>query len=321
MTHTQDLYLGIEIGATKQQIMLVDRAGGSLATISEQVPLPNGAADVLAWLSDRVPRLIARADEFGGRVRAIGAGFGGVLESRTGQIRISVQVPGWQDFPLKKWLEATFRLPALIANDTVAGGYAELCCGSGADARHFFYSNIGSGIGGALFLDRIPYDGQGTGAGYIGHTYVPDWTAEVPGRENKLENVCSGWSIEKRLRTVGYVPRDSMLIRVCHDDVTALTCAMLGDAARQGDAFAVAEMQRVAQSYSIALSNVLTLLSFDVVAIGGGVANLGDVLLDPVRRYTDERVFVSVRGAYRIVPCKFMDAAVPIGAALLARDQ
>ena len=104
----------------------------------------------------------------------------------------------------------------MVANDTVAGGYAELCCGAGVAARHFFYSNIGSGIGGALFLDRVPYDGLG---------------------------------------------------------------------------------------------------------IGGGVANLGEVLLDPIRRHTDERVFISAQGAYRIVPCASMDAAVPVGAALLARDR
>ena len=96
---------------------------------------------------------------------------------------------------------------------------------------------------------------------------------------------------------------------------------MLGEAARRGDAFAAAEIDRIARSYAIALSNLLTLVSPDVVAIGGGVANLGDVLLDPIRRYTDERVFISVRGAYRIVPCAFMDAAVPVGAALLARDR
>ena len=51
------------------------------------------------------------------------------------------------------------------------------------------------------------------------------------------------------------------------------------------------------------------------------MANLGDVLLDPIRRHVAERVFISAQGAYRIVPCVFMDAAVPIGAALLARDR
>ncbi len=108
---------------------------------------------------------------------------------------------------------------------------------------------------------------------------------------------------------------------VCRGEVGSLTCAMLGEAGSRGDAFATAEIDRIARSYAIALSNLITLVSPDVVAVGGGVANLGNVLLDPIRRFTDERVFISARGAYRIVPCVFMDAAVPVGAALLARDQ
>jgi glucokinase len=321
MNASNDLYLGVEIGATKQQIALADAGGELLCTVSEKVPLPNGATDVRDWLVKRIPPLVAREAEFGGKVRAIGAGFGGVLESLSGKICISVQVPGWQDFPLRDWFEQTFRLPAVVANDTVAGGYAELCRGSGVDARHFFYSNIGSGIGGALFFDRTPYDGLGMGSAYLGHTYVPDWTAESPGRENKLENLCSGWSIERRLRRPGYVARGSELMTMCQGEISSLTCAMLGEAARRGDAFATAEIDRVARSYAIALANLITLVSPDVVAIGGGLANLGDVLLDPIRRHVAERVFISAQGAYRIVPCVFMDAAVPVGAALLARDR
>lgn len=321
MTASGKLYLGVEIGATKQQVALSDDAGNLLHTICEKVPLPNGASDVQAWLLQSIPRLIEREAEFGGEVQAIGAGFGGVLDSRSGRIRISVQVPGWQEFPLRDWLEQVFHLPAVVANDTVAGGYAELCRGSGAAARHFFYSNIGSGIGGALFLDRVPYDGLGLGAAYIGHTYVPDWTSGETGRENKLENLCSGWSIERRLRTTGYVPAESALLALCAGQVSKLTCALLGQAAGQGDVFATAEIDRIARSYAIALSNLLTLLSPDVVALGGGVANLGEILLEPIRRHTAERVFVSAQGAYQIVPCTFMDAAVPTGAALLARDR
>ena len=221
MTAANDLYLGVEIGATKQQVALSDAAGDLLCTVSEKVPLPNGAADVQDWLLRQVPLLVGREAEFGGKVRAIGAGFGGVLESRTGRIRISVQVPGWQDFPLAGLAGADLpTCPPLVANDTVAGGYAELCRGSGVDARHFFYSNIGSGIGGALFLDRVPYDGLGMGSAYLGHTYVPDWTSEAAGRENKLENLCSGWSIERRLRTPGYVARESELMAMCRGEVS-----------------------------------------------------------------------------------------------------
>jgi glucokinase len=314
------LYLGLEIGATKQQVALGDIGGTLLRTIGEKVPLPNGAADVQDWLKAKIPLLIAQGRELGGTVRAIGVGFGGVVESSTGRIRISVQVPGWQDFPLRDWLEQSFGLPTVIVNDTVAGGYGELCCGSGTGAKNFFYSNIGSGIGGALFLDRIPYDGLGLGAAYIGHTYVPDWTVPQAGQENKLENICSGWSIEKRLRTPGYVPAHSSLMSLCNHQVSTITCAMLGQAARQGDAFSLAEIERIATTYAIALSNLITLAVPDVIAIGGGVANLGDSLLEPMRCQTARRVFLCAKDQYRIVRCAFVDQAVPIGATLFARD-
>jgi glucokinase len=80
----------------------------------------------------------------------------------------------------------------------------------------------------------------------------------------------------------------------CAGDVSSLTCAILDETVRRGDAFATTEIDRIARSSVIALSNLLTLVSPDTVAIGGGVANLGDLLLDPIRRFTEKPVFISV---------------------------
>jgi glucokinase len=171
-----------------------------------------------------------------------------------------------------------------------------------------------------MIFDGTYYDGVGYGAGFIGHTYVPDWTAINAGAHQKVENLCSGRAIEKRLRSPGYVPQGSLLTAMCAGDLSKLTCRMLGRAAVQGDAFALAEIDRIAWSYSVGLSNVITLLSPDRVSIGGGVANLGDVLLEPVRRHTDSLVFVASRGRYDIVQCTFMDNSVVIGAAVYAAD-
>ncbi|MGA2436272.1 MAG: hypothetical protein ABSF26_20685 [Thermoguttaceae bacterium] len=82
MSTPQELYLGIEIGATKQQLALADADGEPLGMVSGKFPLPNGAANIRGWLLAEIPRLIARQGEFGGGACAIGAGFGGVLESK-----------------------------------------------------------------------------------------------------------------------------------------------------------------------------------------------------------------------------------------------
>ena len=314
----ENLDIGIEIGATKQQAALGTADGRLLHTITGKIPLPRGAQDVLDWLSAKVPELLRMEERFGGRVRSLAAGFGGEIESSTGRTLNSVQVPGWEDFPLRGWLEETFSMPAEVLNDTVSGGFSELYLGRGKEAGNVFYTNIGSGIGGAFFIDRVYYDGVGYGAAYFGNTYIPDWQSPEPGAMTRVEEICSGLGIERRLRRPGYVPAGSRIMEMCGGDPAGISCRMLEDAARAGDPFALEEVDRIARSYSIGLSNVLTLMSPELVIIGGGVAKMGGLLLDRVREYTDRIAFISCRGHYTIEQSVMMDDAVIAGAVYCA---
>ena len=314
----ENLYIGIEIGATKQQAALGTADGRLLHTITGKIPLPRGAQDVLDWLSAKVPELLRMEERFGGRVRSLAAGFGGEIESSTGRTLNSVQVPGWEDFPLRGWLEETFSMPAEVLNDTVSGGFSELYLGRGKEAGNVFYTNIGSGIGGAFFIDRVYYDGVGYGAAYFGNTYIPDWQSPEPGAMTRVEEICSGLGIERRLRRPGYVPAGSRIMEMCGGDPAGISCRMLEDAARAWDPFALEEVDRIARSYSIGLSNVLTLMSPELVIIGGGVAKMGGLLLDRVREYTDRIAFISCRGHYTIEQSVMMDDAVIAGAVYCA---
>jgi len=302
------LFGAVEIGGTKQQLAVIDENGAIVEHICGKFPLPNGAIDVLNWIEANFPGLLARHE-----VEAIGVGYGGILESSTGRVLLSVQVPGWQDFMLKDWFEQKFGIPTVVVNDTVCGGYAEYRLGSGRGYRSFYYTNIGTGIGGAMFFDGRTYDGVGYGGVYMGNTYVHDPLA-APGTVCKLENFCSGVAIEKRLRAPGRVPEDSMLFG------TARSCYDLKLAADAQDAFALSELELFASVYGVTLANFITLFSPERVAIGGGVANLGEVLMEPIRRHTDKYVFESAKGRYDIVQCELMDENVLIGAALYARD-
>ena len=312
----QELYLGVEIGGTKQQIAVCDENGTIIDMVAEKIAHENGASDICAWLEAKIALLLQKYPD----VKAIGVGFGGPLETATGRVLISVQVPGWKDFELKSWLEDCFHLPVTVVNDTVAGGYAELKLGSGRSSNKFFYTNIGTGIGGALFVDGQTWDGIGYGAVYMGNTYTADWTAEKAGDVTRVETLCSGTAIEKRLRTPDYVPETSVLYEMCAGDYEKLNCKILGEAAAQGDAFALDELDRVGHYFGLSVGNAITMLGVDTVALGGGIANLGDLILNPIRKYAEKYVFISGKDHYQIVACDLMDNNVPIGAALYARD-
>ena len=151
--------IGVEIGGTKQQIA-VGTADGTILDV-RQVKLgeKTNAADILAWIRENICRIMNECE-----VGGIGVGFGGPLESCSGRVLCSLQVPGWKDFRLKDWFEEHFNVRSVIVNDTVLGGIGELILGNGAGSSRFFYTNIGTGIGGGLYIDRRYYDGSGYGA-------------------------------------------------------------------------------------------------------------------------------------------------------------
>ena len=311
-----ELYLGVEIGGTKQQIAVCDANGNIIKMVSDYVAIPNGASDIIAWIDVKLSELLSEYKE----IKGIGIGFGGILETATGRLLCSVQVPGWENYVLKSRYEEKLGLPVTVVNDTVAGGYAEKLLGAGRHSEKFFYTNIGTGIGGSLFLGDKTYDGIGYGASYLGNTFAADWTSDIPGAVAKIENLCSGTAIEKRLRTPGYVPTDSYLYTLCDGDVSALNCRKLKTAAEKEDAFALAELDRVGHTFGMGVANMITMLGVDTVALGGGVANLGELILAPIRKYADKYVFISGKDKYKIVQCELMDNNVPVGSALYAKN-
>jgi glucokinase len=304
--------IGVEIGGTKLQAALGD-ADGSVAVVERgRVSAGTAAQGILAWFETALPPLIAQASA----IEAIGIGFGGPVDSATGTVMVSHQVAGWDGFALRDWFAERFDVPVYVHNDSNAAGWAEFVLGAGRGTRHFCYINIGSGIGGALVIDGKLHNGQGFGASEIGHTYVPDPFGKGP---IKLEDRCSGWSIERYLREGASIPAESALLQLADGDRAALTCAHLGKAAEMGDETAIRLLDRFSETMAVALANVLALVHPERIAVGGGVGLLGDVLLAPLRRHLDRLAFGPYRDRYNVVPCELGENVVLSGALLLAQ--
>lgn len=304
-------YIGIEIGGTKQQIAVGTSKGELLYKDTVQLEYKNGASDILEWIRKKAKEILKNMEG----IQGIGVGFGGPLETSSGRVLCSLQVPGWDDFKLKEWFEKELGIKTTVFNDTVVGGIAELHLGAGIGSKNLFYTNIGTGIGGGLYINGNYYDGIGYGASYLGNSLIPDWTRAEPGSVTRLELICSGKSIETRLNQKNYISEESSLY-----GKAGIKAFDLARAAREGDLFAKAEIERVACSFSIGLANVLALEAPDRIVIGGGVAKMGDILFDAIRYYTERFAFVANKGTYKIVPAKLMDDAVLVGALLIAAD-
>lgn len=309
--------LAVEIGGTKLQVALGTPEGKIVAVERGNVDPARGAEGILAWLETATTAVIGRCPA-DGTCRAIGVGFGGPVDSATGRVLVSHQVSGWDGVHLKQWFEERFSVPTCVENDANAAGWAEYCLGAGRGTRSFVYCNIGSGIGGALVVDGKLYNGQGLGACEIGHTWVADWTSTTPGAIDKLEHLCSGWSITRRIQRWTDLDPTSPLGALCKGDSSRLTCPMLADAARAGDARALKEIQDVAAGVGQALANVVTLIHPEKIAMGGGVSLMGDVLLDALAERVEALAFGAYQGSFEVVPCALEEDVVTAGALLLA---
>lgn len=312
------MIVGIEIGGTKLQACLGTAEGGVLHTVRHQVAPGSDASVILAWIEGAIADLRTNSLERGATIDAVGVGFGGPVHSQTGRVVTSHQVAGWDDFALQAWMEERAEAPAVVANDSNAAGWAEYRCGVGRGTQTFAYTNIGSGIGGALVVNGVLHDGQGTGAAEFGHTMAPEFDGEVATGFDRLENLCSGWAIEERLHRLEYVDPVLPLGQLCSGDPALLTCRDLGAAAHAEDPIALGELDRVARTIGYTLANAITLLAPEVIAVGGGVALIGDPLFERLRNAVDEFVFPPYRDTYRIEPAALGEQVVLVGALLLA---
>lgn len=314
---SKDLILAVETGGTKLQLVAGDKTGKIYFKKRVPVPLESGAQGTLDCIVNSVPEFLEKAAEIEGKIQRMGIGFGGAVNSKTQRVFASVQIPGWKDFPLSEYMEEKTGLPTRIYNDSNAAAWGEYVLGSGKNqAETFFYTNIGSGVGGGIVINGALYDGMGYGAGEFGQTYVADPWENKPFPGERVENLCSGWAIQERLRKMD-IPQNSLLWQLCSRRQAEITSKMFGEAVLKEDEFAVNFLDTVAHTFSLGLANVIDLISPEIIAVGGGVSLIGEPLISRLNTYTAQYIHYNNRGKYKIVQSELGEMTVPVGTLLL----
>lgn len=312
------MYLGIEIGGTKLQLAVAAEPGGQLLDLVRLDVAPALGADrIRQQIAEAGRRLIAEHP-----VRAIGVGFGGPVDAASGRTITSHQIDGWEDFPLAHWCQETLGLPAVLVNDSDAAGLAEARFGAGQGSRVVFYSNVGSGIGGALVIEGALYRGGGGVASELGHLRPG---LDCCSAQQTVESLASGWGMAEAARgKIAQNPqtREAIdLLRRCEGAPRRLTARMLAEAAEEGNSLASSAFHDACQVYGWALAQMITLLAPNVVVLGGGVSLVGERLfLAPVRAQVDRYVFPPLRESFSLRLAALGEQVVLHGAMALAAE-
>lgn len=299
-------FLGIEIGGTKLQLSVANSAGSIEQNIRYTIDSAGGAAYIKTQIAEGWEKINNYND-----ITAIGVGFGGPVNWKTGSIHVSHQVSGWEDFNLKEWLQQLTKKPAVIENDANVAALAEAVYGCGKGYERVFYLTIGSGIGGGIIVQGEIYHGRTPGEAEVGHL-------KMNKKGITLESQCSGWAVNKKIKDFITKNPDTLLARMAANNEKP-EATLLKPALEQNDEAAKKIIEEIADDLSFALSHVVHLFHPDIIVIGGGLSLLKEHLRIPVT----QRLALYIMKAFLPVPSVQIAAlgenAVPSGAAELAK--
>ena len=317
----KDLFLGVDTGGTGVKFVVTDAVGNILK--SGEVPTdPDSITSSMQRLKTAV------SDVLGGepalpRLAALGMACAGIVNPATGMLGRSPNLPGWEDKNLAEKISTIFEeIPLALANDVNGALYGEFRQGAGQGCRDLVMIALGTGVGGGVILQGKLVVGTHCGAGEIGHMVLdPEGPPCTCGGRGCLEAWAGSTGLLRRAREVaGEGNPKSALARLVSSRGKALDTVNLAELARQGDSATVEIFNVAGRRLGQAIGNIVNLLDPDRIIIGGGVAQAGDLILDPCRGAVPGLVLAREAKNIPVVTAQLGPLAAAVGSACLARE-
>ncbi|WP_232675778.1 ROK family glucokinase [Nocardioides sp. R-C-SC26] len=271
------LTCGIDVGGTKIAGAVVDTAGQILVERRVESPADDAEA-VEEAIAGLVHELRAQHD-----VTAVGIGAAGYVDAARSVVMFAPNI-AWRDEDLRGEVERRLDLPVVVENDANAAAWGEFAFGAGADVEDMLMVTIGTGVGGGIIAGGALFRGGFGAAAEIGHLrVVPDGRPCPCGNDGCLEQYASGSALVARTRELAEDPAARDLRARAGGDVAAIDGPMVTAAAADGDAFALARVAELATWLGEGIASLVAVLDPAVIVLGGGVAETGALVLDPVR--------------------------------------
>ena len=302
--------VGIDFGGTSVKLG-VCRGSEMLHTDEPiQTAAHPGPGALIGEMAARVAKLRSQFPD----IAAVGVGVPGLVDYDRGFVHELTNVPGWKHIPLKALLSDKTGLHCSVENDANAMCYAEWRYGAGRGMRNVIALTLGTGVGGGLVLENKMYRGSCFCAGEIGQMSIDsNGKAGHYGNLGALEKYMGNIQIAEHAVKCYADAGISKTVEECTPKAIAM-------AAQSGDDVARQIWGEIADWLGTALSSIAWLLNPDAFVIGGGVAQAGALLFDPLQRKVQSMLSTVVWEKLKILPATFSNEAGIIGNAAMAAD-
>ena len=308
------LTAGIDIGGTKLLGVVATEKGEILA--ERRQPTAAGPDAVLAAISAVIAELVAAEPG----IAAVGVGLPGLVDL-DGVVHYSPNLPGFVDVAARERLAVACPVPLVVDNDANVAALGEALHGAGRGRRDVLVVTLGTGIGGGLVLGGVVYRGGFGFAAEIGHfTVDPTGPPCACGARGHWEAVASGTALGRRAREWAERGDAPNVLARAGGIVGAVTGHDVGEVARAGGGDGRAILLEHARAVALGLGGLINILDPELIVISGGLVELGDLLLEPVRAALPEYVEAApLRPLPPVLAATLGEHAGAVGAAALAR--
>lgn len=315
--------LAVDIGGTKIMTAIISNDGHILAKDICRTLADEGVPSVINRLFSAVDSLLNLNSIEPSQLGGIGIACAGGIDSERGVVVTpSPNLQDWHDIPLAEIVRERYRVDAFLVNDASAAALGEHRFGAGRGVSNLVLITLGTGIGGGIITNGELYLGACGSAGEIGHMTVYANGPECGcGNTGCLEVLASGTAVARDAVKRISQGEQSSLVDMVAGEIESITAEQVGAAARDGDSLALNVLSQAAGYLGVGMVNLVNIFNPEMIVLGGGMAELGGLFIDPAKRMVAERAFPISAQAVHIVTAQLGNEAGVYGAAVYALKQ
>ncbi len=310
MTKTSNNYvLAADVGGTNTRMAVVNENGDIHTLLKKATHCKEGRDEMISFIISFAGEAIGESKLPIEKICGMGIGFPGPLNAETGTIFNPPNLNGWDSVPLKDILEKELKMPVEIENDANAAALGEWWKGAGSGTNSLFCITLGTGVGGGIILDGKVWHGASSIAGEIGHTtVVRDGIKCTCGNIGCLEAYACSGGILKRVNNALLKDADSGLRPLKN-------LKLVDQMVMQGNEIVINVLKETGVILGIAIANIANLLNPEMIVLFGGVTNLGEHLIEPLKEEVKMRAFEKATESLKVELSQLGDNSGVLGAA------
>ncbi|HSJ85868.1 MAG TPA: ROK family protein, partial [Anaerolineales bacterium] len=310
------LVASIDLGAAHLSVALGDFSARILEEVEVAFRIDEGPEVCLQEADRLLQEILVKRGLTTSNLAGIGVGVPGPVIAEEGMVMAPPIMPGWDRFPIRATLEKKWETSITLNNDAELGALGEWAYGAGRGEKNLAFIKVGSGIGAGLIINQQIYGGTTGSAGEIGHLTVDEnGPLCTCGNHGCLEAFAGGHAIASQARKLVRSGKRTLL---SEKNIDSLDAQDVAEAARRGDLPAQEIVKRSGTYIGIAIAGLINLFNPSTVIIGGGVAQVGDLLTGPIRQAVRERSLRASEHGVRITTAMLGRRSSLIGALVQA---